>query len=117
MSRTQIQGGGTGSQIKSGTITNTEIASGAAIADTKLAVSYLKADGTRALTGDQSFGGFKATNVADGTADTDAASLGQVRALFNGQDVKASVRVASTANGTFASAFQNGATVYTTVKM
>jgi hypothetical protein len=37
-------------QGKAGTLTDAEIASGAAIADTKLAVSYAKADGTRAFT-------------------------------------------------------------------
>lgn len=101
MARTQIQGGGTGSQIKSGTITNTEIASGAAIADTKLAVSYLKTDGSRALTGDQAAGGFKITGLGNGTADTDAANYGQVLAALRGQDTKGSVRVATTGAETF----------------
>lgn len=43
-----------------------------------------------------SFNGQRITSLADGTALTDAASWGQVQALFNGQDNKANVRVATT---------------------
>lgn len=91
MATTQIDGG---KQIRSGTITNTEIASSAAIADTKLATSYVKADGTRAFTGDQSHGGFKITSLGDGVADTDAATLGQLRAAM-AAGVKAGTELAA----------------------
>jgi hypothetical protein len=105
---TQIDGG---RQIKAATITNNEISASAAIADTKLATSYIKTDGTRAFTGDQSMGSHKLTNVTDGTATTDAATYGQLVAMVNGLDQKGSVRVASTANIAVASALVNGATM------
>lgn len=40
----------------------------------------------------------KLTNVTDGVADSDGATVGQVKALVNGLDWKPSVRVATTAN-------------------
>jgi hypothetical protein len=51
------------------------------------------------------------TSVATPTATTDAANKGYVDAQLQGLDVKQSVRVATTANGTLASAFANGQTV------
>lgn len=51
------------------------------------------------------------TSLADGIADTDGATVGQLKAMQSGMDWKNSVRVASTANGTLASAFANGSTV------
>jgi hypothetical protein len=105
---TQIDGG---RQIKSATITTTQLAASAGITDGQLATPYVKADGTRAFTAAQSMGGFKLTNIADGTTATDAASYGQLVALINGLDMKASVRVASTANIAVASALINGATM------
>jgi hypothetical protein len=105
---TQIDGG---RQIKSATITTTQLAASAGITDGQLATPYVKADGTRAFTAAQSMGGFKLTNIADGTTSTDAASYGQLVALINGLDMKASVRVASTANIAVASALINGATM------
>lgn len=111
MARTQIQGGGTGSQIKSGTITNTEIASGAAIALTKLSEAVIQADGGQAFTANQPMGGFKLTGTADASADTDIPSWGQVKALNTGRDWKDEVDVATTAAGTLASSFENGDSV------
>jgi hypothetical protein len=108
MAVTQIDGG---KQIRAGTVTNNEISASAAIADGKLATSYIKADGTRAFTGAQSLGGNKITSLADGSASTDAATYGQLVAMVNGLDVKASVRVATTAAGTLSSSFANGSTV------
>jgi hypothetical protein len=51
-------------------------------------------------TADVSFGGFKITNVATPTADTDAANKAYVDAARSGLDVKQSVRAASTATVT-----------------
>lgn len=108
MTQTQINGA---TQIKSATITTTQLSATAGLTDGQLATSYLKADGTRALTGDLSMGSHKLTALTDGTADSDAAAWGQVKALFNGQDAKPSVRVATTANGALATAYENGDTV------
>ena len=53
----------------------------------------------------------KITNLASPVASTDAASKQYVDNNSQGLDVKASVRVATTTNGTLASAFANGQTV------
>jgi hypothetical protein len=80
-------------QVKSGTITNAQIASGAAIASTKLAT----------YTADRDAGGFKITNVAAPVASTDAANKAYVDGVAQGLDVKASCHAASTAtvSGTY----------------
>lgn len=50
-----------------------------------------------------SMGSQKITNLQDGTAATDAATVGQVQAAATGLDIKASARAATTANvGTYA---------------
>lgn len=67
--------------------------------------------GLVAFTADQSMGGNKLTNLADPTADQDAATKAYVDAVQQGLDVKQSVRVASTAAGTLASDFENGDTL------
>ena len=51
------------------------------------------------------------TSLATPTGSTDAATKAYVDAQLQGLDVKNSVRVASTANGTLASAFANNSTV------
>jgi hypothetical protein len=51
-----------------------------------------------AATADVSLGGFKITNVAAPTLDTDAANKGYVDSVAQGLDVKSSARVATTAN-------------------
>lgn len=62
-------------------------------------------------TADRSMGGFKVTNVATPTTGTDAPNKDYVDNLSQGLSGKEAVRVATTANGTLASAFQNGASV------
>jgi hypothetical protein len=54
-----------------------------------------------------SMGSNRITNVTDPTGDQDAATKAYVDAVKTGLDVKGSVRVATTANGTLASAFVN----------
>ena len=61
--------------------------------------------------GDVSLNSQKITNLATPTASTDAASKSYVDNVSQGLDVKDSVKVATTANGTLASAFANGQTV------
>jgi hypothetical protein len=51
------------------------------------------------------------SNLADGTAATDAVTLQQMQSFLRGLDWKASVRAASTANVTIASALTNGSTM------
>lgn len=87
-------------QIQDATVTPAKVTSGVIVAS-----------GANAFSGDQSFGGFKATSVAPGTAGTDAVNLNQLNAAVNGLDWKNSVRVASTANVTIASGLENGDTI------
>ena len=65
---------------------------------------YIRVDGTRAFTGDQSIGNFKLTNLADGVADQDVVNVRQLTNAINGIDWKESVRAATTANINLASA-------------
>lgn len=105
-------------QIEDGAINDAKVAAGAAIATTKLAdgADFVKRTGTVAFTGAQSMGGFKLTNVGTPVANTtDAATTAYVDAAIAALsaffDNKPSVRVATTANGTLATAFANGQTV------
>lgn len=107
MAQTQIHGG---TQIRTGTITSDRIVSGT-IADDRLASSYVKADGTRAFTGNQSMGGNRITSLGDPSASTDAATKAYVDGLLQGFDWKQSVRAASTANATLSSGFANGSVI------
>lgn len=105
-------------QLQDGIIDDSKVAAGAAIASSKLAdgANWIKKDGSVAFTGNQSMGGQKLTNVGTPSANTtDAATTAYVDAAIAGLnsifDSKGSVRVASTANGTLATAFANGQTV------
>lgn len=110
MPLTQLDGG---RQIKAATITNVEIAAAAAIATTKLSngADFIQRGGSVPFTADQSHGGFKITNVAIPVSATDGATKGYVDGVAQGLDTKASVRAATTANGTLASAFANASVV------
>lgn len=98
MAQTQINGG---TQIKSGTIGDTQIASGAAIALTKLAKAVVAADGTQAFTADQSMGSNKLTNLANGVGANDAVTLSQAQALLQGLSALLSVQAMTTGTETF----------------
>jgi hypothetical protein len=118
--------------IAAGTITNTEISASAGIAVSKLAVDVLdranhtgtqsatsisdlattvksyRLDEFAAPTNPVSAGSQRITNVAAGTASTDAVNLEQLQAAESGLDVKKSVKVATTANVTIATALNGG---------
>ncbi len=98
-------------QIKALTIANAQIATAAAIELSKLEEAVIQADGGQAFTGDQSMGSNKLTGLADGTAASDAVNLGQLQAQQAGLSWKQAVRVATTANGALATAYENGDTV------
>ncbi len=85
--------GGSGGQIKAGSI---------AKADTD--TSIIAADGTRAFSGDQSLGGFKVTNLGTPSGATDAATKGYVDGVASGLSVHEPVRAATTGNITLSGA-------------
>jgi hypothetical protein len=84
MAQTQIHGT---RQIQSATIDKTRVDS-----------TIIRADGANAFTADQSFGGFKLTNLGTPASDTDAATKSYVDASRTALSVKDPVRVATTAN-------------------
>ena len=110
MAVTQIRGN---SAILDGSIYNAQLNASANIATSKLAdgakVAFL--DGSRPLTADWALGSFKLTGLADPTSAQHAATKNYVDSVASGLDFKASVRVATTAALTLASAFENGDTV------
>lgn len=71
----------------------------------------IKKDGSVAFTGDQSMGGNQITSLGAPSAASDAATKQYVDNVAEGLKPKAAVRVASTANGALATAFENGDTV------
>ena len=97
MAQLKIRGN---TQIMSGTITNAEIASDAAIASSKLAdgSNFLKKDGSVVWTANHDAGGFKLTNLGAGSNPNDAVTYSQLQDVAAGVSVKQAVRVASTAN-------------------
>lgn len=92
MAATQINGG---TQIKSATITTTQLSASAGVTDGQLASSYLYANGTRALTGALSAGSNQINSLANGSLSTDAVNLGQVQGLIQGINNKLSARAAT----------------------
>jgi hypothetical protein len=102
MATTQIRN----RQIADGAIDNAKVASGAAIASSKLAdgSNFIKKDGSVDFSGDQSMGGQKLTNLGTPSTGTDAANKSYVDTAISNLnsifDSKGSVRVASTANVT-----------------
>jgi hypothetical protein len=89
--------------------TGTQLAS--TISDFNTAVRLNRVDQLATAGADVAFGGFKLTGVATPIAGTDAANKAYVDTAASGLDVKASVRVATTAAGTLASSFANGSIV------
>ena len=89
--------------------TGTQLAS--TISDFNTAVRTNRLDQMAAPTADVAYGGFKITNLAQPTADQDAATKKYVDDNVAGLSWKNEVRVATTANGTLASAFANGSSV------
>lgn len=101
-------------QILDGAITDAKVGAGAAIASSKLAdgANFIKKDGSVAMTGALSMGSQLITNLLTPSSSTDAATkayvdtaIGNLNSIF---DSKGSVRAATTANGTLATAFENG---------
>lgn len=74
-------------------------------------VTLGRLDQISAPTANVAFGGNRITNLADGIASTDAATVGQLSALQTGMTWKNPVRAATTAPGTLASSFENGDTI------
>lgn len=107
MAQTQINGA---TQIRLGTITSDRLVDNT-LADSKLAESYIKADGSRAFTGNVDLDGYRLTYVGDPQASSDAATKAYVDGLIQGFDWKQSARVATTESGTLSSSFANGQVV------
>jgi hypothetical protein len=89
--------------------TGTQTAS--TISDFNTAVRTNRLDQMTAAAADFSAGGYKITNVATPVSSTDAANKAYVDDTVAGLSWKNEVRVATTANGTLASAFANGSSV------
>lgn len=85
--------------------TGTQLA--ATISDFDTAVRTSSLNQMVAPTADLSINSHKLTNVSDGTAAGDAVNFGQLSGVLNGRTFKDSVRAATTANGTLATAFAN----------
>ena len=104
-------------QIADSAINDAKIQAGAGIQTSKLAegTEFLKRDGSVLLTGNLDVNNNKITNVSTPTANGDVANksyvdtaISNLNSLF---DSKGSVRVATTTNGTLATAFANGQTI------
>ena len=104
-------------QIIDGAINDAKVQAGAGIQTSKLAdgTNFVKKDGSVTMTGALNMGSQLITNLQTPSASTDAANksyvdtaISNLNSLF---DAKGSVRVATTTNGTLATAFANGQTV------
>lgn len=84
MAQTQIDGG---TQIRSGTVTTTQLSASAGVTDGQLATSYIKADGTRAFSGE-------VAGVTP-TSSSSLATKGYVDTVAQSLDPKPSARVAT----------------------
>lgn len=92
--------------IANNAITTAKIAD-ANVTDAKLATSYIKADGTRALTGSWNVGGFNITGLAAPSVASDATTKSYVDNLVNGVTWKNAARLATTTALT-ANTYANG---------
>ncbi len=101
-------------QIADGAINDAKVQAGAGIASSKLAdgANFIKKDGSVAMTGALNMGSQLITNVLTPSSGNDAANksyvdtqITNVTTLFTS---KGTVRVATTANGTLATAYENG---------
>jgi hypothetical protein len=108
MATTKIHGA---KQIQNATITTTQISASAGITNSQLAKTPISADGSSTVSADIPMNSHKLTGLTDPSSAQDAATKAYVDATRQGLDPKDSVRVATTANGTLASAFANGQTV------
>ena len=108
MATTKIHGA---KQIQNATVTSAQISGAAGITNAQLAKTPVSADGSSTVTADIPMNSHKLTGLTDPASAQDAATKAYVDNLLQGLDVKASVRAATTANGTLASAFQNGSVV------
>ena len=101
LTNTTIDANGTGNSITN--IENADIATGAAIATSKIAnfdtqVQTSRLDQMAAPTGAVALNSQKITGLANGVSDDDAATKGQVDVAQAGLDAKYSCKVATTAN-------------------
>lgn len=99
--------------VANGAITNAKVAADADIATSKIAnfdtqVRTSRLDQMAAPTASVALNSQKITGLANGTDAGDAVNKGQLDAAQNGLDPKASVRAATTANVTIATALNNG---------
>ncbi|MEP7197243.1 MAG: hypothetical protein ABI851_12045 [Saprospiraceae bacterium] len=104
-------------QIADGAINDAKVQAGAGIVSSKLAdgANFIKKDGSVAMTGALNLGSQLITNVLTPSSGNDAANksyvdtqITNVTTLFTS---KGTVKVATTANGTLATAFANSQTV------
>jgi len=88
------------SQLDALNLVNSDISASAAISTSKLAdgANFILRNGTVPFIADQSFGGFRATNLAAPTSNTDAATKAYVDSVAQGLTTKTAVSVATTGN-------------------